>query len=124
MDVVIFIGLGLALLWLFSRTPDADRPLAVVEPMERSWGLPITLALLGMLGVLGLGMLGGLSESSAYAAVEATGDADLLAGFSLSGIVAVLGGLMIVNGVARGLGVLLFVVGVVLNVAIVVGAGG
>lgn len=122
MEVVIFGGLALYALMLFSRTDYADKPLAQSEPMEKPYGLPITLALTGVLLLLLLGLSGAAVEGSAYDVVESTGDAELLGMFSLSGIVACIGGLMVVNGVARGLGLLLLLGGIFLNVSITAGA--
>lgn len=116
--VVIFIFVGLAVMAAFSGTSDADKPLARAEPMPKSTGAPVTLALTVMLLMLFAGLMGNAVEGSAYATVEAAGDADLLNGFIFACILGCVGGLMIVNGIARGLGVILLLVGILASVGI------
>ena len=116
--VAIFVIVGLAVMAAFSGTPDADKPLAHSEPMPSNWGMPITLGLTIMLLMLFAGLMGNAPSTSAYGVVEASGDADMLNGFIFACILACVGGLMIVNGVARGLGVILLLVGILASVGI------
>ena len=116
--VAIFVIVGLAVTAAFSGTPDADKPLAHSEPMPSNWGMPITLGLTIMLLMLFAVLMGNAPSTSAYGVVEASGDADLMNGFIFSGILACVGGLMIVNGVARGLGEILLLVGILASVGI------
>ena len=116
--VAIFVIVGLAVMAAFSGTPDADKPLAHSEPMPSNWGMPITLGLTIMLLMLFAVLMGNAPSTSAYGVVEASGDADLMNGFIFSGILACVGGLMIVNGVARGLGVILLLAGILASVGI------
>jgi hypothetical protein len=118
MPVIIFAVLaGLALL-SFTRTPDADKPLAQSQPMPSNYGVPVTLALLAMILMLFAGLMGNSIEGSAYATVEAAGDADLMNTFIFSTLIGCVGGLMIVNGIARGLGVVLLLVGILGSVGV------
>lgn len=117
--VTIFLFAGMALLWAFSRTPDAEAPLlAQSDPMPSGSGRLITLLLLAALLPLGLGLMGAALPGSAYATVEATGDPDLTAFFAIACLLVVLGGLLVINGIARGLGVLLIVAGILASVGI------
>ena len=118
MEVILFGGLALLALWAFTRTPHADAPLAPAEPFDKGSGLPITLALLGVGAFLLLGLMGNAVEGSAYATVEAAGDADLMNGFIFSSLLGCIGGLLIVNGIARGLGVVLLIVGILGSVGV------
>lgn len=118
MMVIIFAVLaGLALL-SFTKTPDADKPLAPSEPMPKGYGMPATLALLVVILFLFAGLMGNSIEGSAYATVEAAGDADLMNAFIFSSLLGCIGGLLIVNGIARGLGVILLLVGILGSVGI------
>jgi len=116
--IVIFVIVALAVMATFSGTPDADKPLARAEPMPKSYGAPVTMALTVMLLLLLMGLMGNSIEGSAYAIVEGSGDADLMNGFIFACILGCIGGLMIVNGIARGLGVLLLLAGILASVGI------
>jgi hypothetical protein len=65
--------------------------------------------------------MGSAVEGSAYDKVAQTGDAELLSMFSATSLVGVIGGLMVVNGIARGLGIVLMLGGIFLSVAITAG---
>ena len=121
MEVIIFGGLALLALWTFSRSSDADKPLAQAEPFDSGSGAPLTLALMGVAVLLLLGLMGSAVEGSAYDKVAQTGDAELLSMFSATSLVGVIGGLMVVNGIARGLGIVLMLGGIFLSVAITAG---
>lgn len=121
MEVIIFGGLALLALWAFTRTPSADELLAPAEPFDKGSGLPITLALLGVGAFLLLGLMGSAVEGSAYDKVAQTGDADLLTMFSATSLMGIVGGLLVVNGIARGLGVVMLLSGIFLSVAITAG---
>ncbi len=121
MEVIIFGGLALLALWAFTRTPGADAPLAPAEPFDKGSGLPITLALLGVGAFLLLGLMGSAVEGSAYDKVAQNGDADLLTMFSATSLMGIVGGLLVVNGIARGIGVVLLLGGIFLSVAITAG---
>ena len=123
MEVVIFGGLALLGLWAFTRTPNADKPFEPAEPFDSTTGGGLTLVLLVVLVFLLLGLMGSAVPGSAYDKVEQAGDADMLAAFTLSAIIGVIGGLMVVNGVARGLGTVLMLAGIFLTVAITATAG-
>lgn len=116
--IVIFVIAGLALLAAFKGTPEAEQPLAKTEPMSSSWGVPITLILFAVLVVLLLGLTGNAIEGSAYAIVESSGENDLMNMFIFSALLGCIGGLMIVNGIARGLGVVLLLLGILGSVGI------
>ncbi|HAJ36332.1 MAG TPA: hypothetical protein DCL15_11630 [Chloroflexi bacterium] len=117
--IFLFAGMALALWWAFSRTPDAEAPLlAQSDPMPLGIGRLLTALLLLSLVVLGMGLMGAALPGSAYATVEATGDADLTSAFAFACLLVVLGGLMAINGIARGLGVLLIVLGILASVGI------
>lgn len=116
--VVLFIFVGLAVVWAFSGTSDADKPLARAEPMPKSYGAPVTMALTAMLLMLLMGLMGNAVEGSAYAIVEGSGDADMMNGFIFACILGCVGGLMIVNGIARGFGVILLLAGILSSVGI------
>lgn len=118
MEVIFFGGLALLGLWAFTRTPHADEPLAPAEPFDSTTGGGLTLALFFILVLLLLGLMGNAVPDSAYDVVAQTGDADLLNGFILASIMGVVGGLMVVNGIARGLGTVLMLAGIFLSVAI------
>lgn len=119
MAVIIFAVLAVLALWSFTKTDYADeKPFAVTERADATYGVPITLAMLGVILFLFAGLMGNSIEGSAYATVEAAGDADLMNTFIFSTLIGCVGGLMIVNGIARGLGVVLLLVGILGSVGV------
>ena len=116
--IVIFVIVALAVMATFSGTPDADKPLARAEPMPKSYGAPVTMALTVMLLLLLMGLMGNSIEGSAYATVEAAGDADLMNAFMFGSLLGCVGGLMLVNGIARPIGVVLLIVGILTSVGV------
>jgi len=122
MEVIFFAGLVLLAFWAFSKTTYADeKPLAVTERADATWGVPITICLVIVLLFLLAGLTGNAVSGSAYDVVAQTGDADLLNAFILASIVGCIGGLLLVNGIARPIGLILLLGGIFLSVAITAG---
>ena len=119
MMALIFLALAVLALWSFTKTDYADeKPLAVTERADPTWGVPITICLtLILLGLLA-GLMGNSIEGSAYATVEAAGDADLMNMFIGSSLLGCIGGLMLVNGIARPIGLLLLLAGILGSVSV------
>ena len=119
MILVIFGGLALLALLAFTKTDYAEeKPLQVTERADATWGVPITLALLVVLVFLFAGLMGNSIEGSAYATVEAAGDADLMNAFMFGSLLGCVGGLMLVNGIARPIGLVLLIVGILTSVGV------
>jgi len=119
MMVIIFGALALLALWSFSKTDYADeKPLAVTQRADPTFGVPITLALLVVALFLFAGLMGNSIEGSAYATVEAAGDADLLNTFIFGSLLGCFGGLLLVNGIARPIGLILLLVGILTSVGV------
>lgn len=119
MEVIIFGGLALLAFWAFSKTSYAEeKPFAVTERADATWGVPITLALLVVTLFLFAGLMGNSIEGSAYATVEAAGDADMMNAFIFGSLMGCIGGLMLVNGIARPIGLILLMGGILMSVGI------
>lgn len=119
MEVIFFAGLAVLALWAFTRTDYAEeKPLAVTERADPMWGVPITLALLVVILFLFAGLMGNSIEGSAYATVEAAGDADLMNAFMVGSLMGCVGGLMLVNGIARPIGLILLLGGILISVGV------
>lgn len=118
LEVIFFIGVALLLLKFFGGTSDAEKPIVTVsEPAPSGYraltaGVVVVMALMGGAAVLGVG------DTATYAAVRAGGGDDAVTMFAGCIVVGLGGLLMLINGIAPKLGLLIFLGSVVLSVMV------
>ena len=115
-EVILFVGLALLALKFFSGTSDDEKPVFHVEDRPPSGGHALSAFLIMIMALITGGALLGTGDTATYAAVRAGGGDDAVTAVAGAVVVGMFGALMLINGCAPKIGLLIFLGGVVLSV--------
>lgn len=119
MEVLIIFGGLLSLLFYFSnKRGEIEKPFEVEEKADAIWGVPLSFGVLVVIAMLFMGLMGNSIDGSAYSLVESNGTKEMLDFFIFCSLIVCIGLLMIINGIWRGLGVILLIVGILGSIGV------
>jgi hypothetical protein len=112
-EVILFVGLALK---FFSGTTESEQPTFTVTDRRPSGGHALSAFLIMIMALITGGALLGTGDTATYTAVRAGGGDDAVTAVAGAVVVGMFGALMLINGCAPKLGLLIFLGGVVLSV--------